>query len=184
MWRDQQLLERAHRDAGAGPVHAGPNALADRVATGQRRVGGPVFRVARAALPELDRRVEALNRRASRLGCSPIALSTTTDAFDDVCVHVVVVGEAPVLAGWRLAAIVEHHPSGAVVRAGDRFGARLDAGAVAVARCDHCRLARRRTTTYVVRHVASGERRQVGSGCLRDFSGATTLRGSALTPSS
>ena len=150
-------------------MHAGLNALADRVATGQRRVGGPVFRVARAALPELDRRVEALNRRASRLGCSPIGVSTTTDALDDVYVHVVVIGEAPVLAGWVLAAIVEHHASGAVVRAVDRFGARLDAGGVAVARCDHCQLARRRTTTYVVRHVASGERRQVGSGCLRDF---------------
>jgi hypothetical protein len=43
--------------------------------------------------------------------------------------------------------------------------------AVAVPRCDHCRLTRRRTQTYVVAHGASGERRRVGSGCLRDFLG-------------
>lgn len=38
-------------------------------------------------------------------------------------------------------------------------------------RCDHCGLARRRTATYVVENIETGERKQVGSNCLRDFLG-------------
>ena len=50
-------------------------------------------------------------------------------------------------------------------------GDRLAAGAFAAAICEHCGLRRRRTRTYVVVHTDSGEVRQVGSGCLRDFLG-------------
>jgi hypothetical protein len=50
-------------------------------------------------------------------------------------------------------------------------GAQLAPGAFAAAICEHCRLRRRRTRTYVVVHAESGEVRQVGSGCLRDFLG-------------
>lgn len=38
-------------------------------------------------------------------------------------------------------------------------------------RCEHCGLARRRTKTYLVEHVETGEVKQVGSNCLRDFLG-------------
>jgi hypothetical protein len=40
-----------------------------------------------------------------------------------------------------------------------------------VARCEHCGLRRHRTETFIVVHADSGEARQVGSGCLRDFLG-------------
>lgn len=37
--------------------------------------------------------------------------------------------------------------------------------------CDHCRKARRRTATFVLREVSSGKHCQVGKGCLKDFTG-------------
>jgi hypothetical protein len=37
--------------------------------------------------------------------------------------------------------------------------------------CEHCGLARRRTKTHLVEHVETGEIKQVGSNCLRDFLG-------------
>ena len=48
---------------------------------------------------------------------------------------------------------------------------RLDPEAFGTAWCEHCGLRRRRKATFVVVHVDSGELRQVGSGCLRDFLG-------------
>jgi hypothetical protein len=169
VWHGQQRLEgtRREHDNTAGRA-ATP---VEEVRAGQRGMGGAVFRIPRAALPDVERRIEALNRRACRLGCPPIALHTQIDDRDQAWVYAVAVGEAPVLAGWRLIAIVEHHATGATVHLVDRRGEHLDPRAVAVARCDHCQLTRRRTKTYVVAHGASGERRRVGSGCLRDFLG-------------
>lgn len=37
--------------------------------------------------------------------------------------------------------------------------------------CEHCGLARRRTKTHLVEHATTGEIKQVGSNCLRDFLG-------------
>jgi hypothetical protein len=37
--------------------------------------------------------------------------------------------------------------------------------------CEHCGLARKRTKTYLVEHVETGEIKQVGSNCLKDFLG-------------
>ncbi|AVH85033.1 hypothetical protein RsoM2USA_104 [Ralstonia phage RsoM2USA] len=38
-------------------------------------------------------------------------------------------------------------------------------------RCEHCNMARKRTFTYVVRNTQTGEYKQVGRACLKDFMG-------------
>ena len=50
-------------------------------------------------------------------------------------------------------------------------GSSFDPDAFQTARCEHCGVRRRRSTTFVVVHVDSGELRQVGSNCVRDFLG-------------
>ena len=130
-----------------------------------------MFRVPSGLLEGLARRIEALDRRAARLGCEPIGLRDTGERDPDGNALVVLDGRAPALTGWMLAAIVEHRDGKVSVRAVADAGERLRPEALAGGWCEHCGLRRRRTKTFVVVHVASGEMRQVGSGCLRDFLG-------------
>ena len=138
---------------------------------GAERPAGRVFRVAPEGLEQLQRRIQALGRRARRIGVEPVRLIDT--GARDAGGHALVLlsGRAPVLAGWTLVAIVEHREGHATVRPVGEHGDLLAAGVFAVAICEHCGLRRRRTRTYVVVHADSGEVRQVGSGCLRDFLG-------------
>jgi hypothetical protein len=105
------------------------------------------------------------------LGTARIRLHDTGERDSDGNAFVVLQGTEPVIAGWALAAIVEHGDGRAQVRAVSELGARLNPAALQAARCEHCALRRRRKATFVVVHVESGEMRQVGSGCLRDFVG-------------
>jgi hypothetical protein len=119
----------------------------------------------------LRHRIEALDRRAAKLGTAPIRLWDTGERDSADHAFVVLQGTAPVLAGWALAAIVEHRDGAANVRAVNELGARLDPEAFRTAWCEHCGLRRHRKATFVVVREDSGELRQVGSGCLRDFLG-------------
>ena len=130
-----------------------------------------MYRVPPAALEGLRRRIAALDLRAGRLGGEPIGVHDTGRRDDQGNALVVLHGRAPVLAGWSLAAIIEHHESGCAVRAVSDAGERLAPERFARPWCEHCRLRRRRRTTFAVVHGASGETRQVGSGCLREFLG-------------
>ena len=159
---------RTDRDIGGTGRHL---ALSAETATARNRLGERVFHVQPAALEQLRRRIEALGRRAARLGVEPVGLVDTEERDADGRVLVVLRGHAPVLAGWTLAAIVEHRGDRATVRPVSEHGERLTPDAFATATCEHCLLRRRRRRTYVVVHADSGEVRQVGSGCLRDFVG-------------
>ena len=175
--RDFRKAPRAARGAGSGEwCSSGSEASAAHRANGLPAAGagrpaGRVFRVAPEALEHLQRRIQALGRRARRIGVEPVRLIDTGERDASGHALVLLSGRAPVLAGWTLAAIVDHRDGHATVRPVGEQGERLAAGAFAAASCEHCGLRRRRTRTYVVVHADSGEVRQVGSGCLRDFLG-------------
>jgi hypothetical protein len=84
--------------------------------------------------------------------------------------RVLLEGEPPRRAGWRLAARLCHLPGGTVVEPVP--GAEVDEACWrgAEPRCEHCGLRRRRVETYLLEH-RSGRLAQVGTSCLRDFSG-------------
>jgi hypothetical protein len=136
----------------------------------QQEAPEATFRVLRRNLPELQARIGALARRAERLGTSPLALRDTGQG-DDLHVLVVLEGEPPALAGWALAAVVDHRCAEATVRVVSSRAPALDPQRFRTPRCDHCRLKRRRVETFVVWHAATQRLRQVGTGCLRDFLG-------------
>lgn len=84
-----------------------------------------------------------------------------------------VTGERPKLNGWRFLATLQHGEGevGTIVRVvpgEDEKG--LEVYRKAGPTCGHCRLTRRRNDTYVVRHD-DGRVVQVGSACLKDFTG-------------
>ena len=175
LWHAQRAVETGPRGPGQrrGEAHANGDAgtLAGWVSEAQAALGGRVFRVPGEALAPLRARIQALDRRAGRLGVAPIRLWDTGERDPGGHAFVVLHGAAPVLAGWALAAIVEHRNGRATVRAVGELGARLDPQGFQTPWCEHCGLRRRRNATFVVVHVDSSELRQVGSGCLRDFVG-------------
>jgi len=128
------------------------------------------FRVLRRSLPELNKRIGRLARRAERLGTAPLALR---ESGEDGGEHTLVVleGEPPRLAGWMLAAVVDHRDGEPRLRVASSAAPALDPQRFREPRCDHCRLRRRRAETFVVWHAATQRLRQVGTGCLRDFLG-------------
>ena len=136
----------------------------------QQEAPEATFRVLRRNLPELQARIGSLARRAERLGTSPLVLRETGQG-DDQHVLVVLEGEPPALAGWTLAAVVDHRGEDAWLRVVSSQAPPLDPRRFRSPRCDHCGLRRRRVETFVVWHAISQRLRQVGTGCLRDFLG-------------
>jgi hypothetical protein len=174
VWRAQRELAipRAGQGAAIDAPHGAQLAsLAAEVAAGQAALGGRVYRVATHALADLHRRIEQLDRRARRLGTGAIALRDIHGVGSDGRAFVVLAGRAPVLTGWSLAAIVEHRDGQAMLRPVSEAGEHLAPGEFSAPRCEHCGVRRRRVETFIVVRAESGEPRQVGSGCLRDFLG-------------
>ena len=162
MWRAQlDLLTDPGR---------GDRALKRLVAAGQTSLGGRVFRVPDCQLGALERYIERLDRRAGRLRTNPIRLADTGER-DAHGRFVVLNGEPPRLAGWTVVAIVSHREQPSTLRPVAAAGTGLDPAVFATGDCEHCGLRRQRAETFVVSHHATGEIRQVGSGCLRDFVG-------------
>jgi hypothetical protein len=106
---------------------------------------------------------------------------------------VTVNGETPMIAGWVFVASLDHEadegadesvgirraPIGAftVSRIGQEAAEAVEKADLTAYRhagpnCDHCGWNRRRKQTYVLYEVATGELRQIGSTCLKDYTGA------------
>lgn len=131
-------------------------------------------------------KLNKINARAERKGLAGM-LSMTFDEVIEVEVDeitkirtervmydVKVEGNAPAYNGWEFVAKLDWDANAGLV-------VRSIPGAVAVDReslrqgwCDHCRTTRQRLVTYVVRHQEDGRQIQVGSSCLKDFTGQYT----------
>lgn len=133
-------------------------------------------------LGALSDKIETLNRRARKLGVAEVVtrvLGVHRSERQDVLTgarwvvkhyEVEVDGVSPSFAGWTFAGTLEHSEVGNVVR--QVPGTELptwfrDTKPV----CDHCNLKRQRKDTYIVRHAETGELKQVGHQCVRDFLG-------------
>ena len=120
---------------------------------------------------------------------------TTGDYVERVTDYtfVTVNGETPMIKGWVFVASLDHEadegadvstairraPVGTFLinRIGEEAAAAVENADLTVYRhagndCDHCGYSRRRRQTYVLYEVATGELRQIGSTCLRAYTGA------------
>lgn len=85
-----------------------------------------------------------------------------------------IVGERPIIAGWRFAAVIEATPAGNILRKSPHFEGELPERFRQIeSRCDHCNKLRKRAATFIV-HNDAGEFVQVGRSCLGDFTGAAS----------
>jgi hypothetical protein len=117
--------------------------------------------------------IEALSERGRRFGTGPIELRELERGGGELLVEIR--GVPPRLEGWEVVGRLEHD-GGGPARLGF-VGPGLDPVAWSRAEpwCEHCGLLRRRTVTYLVRS-GRGEIRQIGSSCLRDYTGHDLAR--------
>lgn len=152
--------------------------------------GGTVSAPLTSRLPVLQATLEKVNKRAVKLGCTPIRLAvlgSRSDYVSDARVHggrrlvvrsvVALFGLAPKVAGYTFAARIEHTPAGNIL-------ARCPVGADDVDLtkfhnvapvCEHCNMSRSRKDTFVVREDATGKVQQIGRNCLADFIRSTDV---------
>jgi hypothetical protein len=132
----------------------------------------------------IKEKVEKLNRKAKKLGCDPLILKITdktqtyrverAEEEGGYIIHqtfIMLTGETPKLAGWKLLGILDHQYSdsenfiktvpGEVIP--DTFKGRLQ-------QCDHCGHSRYRSVTFII-EKNDGTIKQVGSTCIKDFLG-------------
>jgi len=152
------------------------------------------FKVPERRLDELKAGVEAINKRAAKLGCKPVFLTVGENRMvelprknqDDAPKYykefdVVVEGETPKLDGWNFVASLLHFYGDDVgniiqgVPGVDVPKEYRDRGPV----CDHCNKNRRRNKTFVLEND-DGRFVQVGSTCLGDFFGRSADNPEAL----
>jgi|15BtaG_2_1085339.scaffolds.fasta_scaffold00099_20 hypothetical protein len=145
-------------------------------------------------LEELTAKIEKLNKRAKKLGATPIGMEVgdksvrygihemDTIAWVEVVEphhkptgqvievrEVTVTGESPKYDGWTFLATLEPVGEKNIIRSLDDE-CDLSEYRDRVGECDHCRKDRRRKDTYVVRHD-DGRMMMVGKTCLKDFLG-------------
>lgn len=101
---------------------------------------------------------------------APGALSVAVHGFD-----VTITGEPPKFAGWRLLAAIDKVGDGSVLRYLPGVEQDIPNNTVRPGECDHCHTRRTRTSVLLVEHEGNGKRTQVGSSCLKDFLGWSTL---------
>ncbi len=134
-------------------------------------------------------RVTDLNKRASRLKCDPITYNIT-DQTDTIripdeqvggyvepgyCYEVTkvnITGTTPIIPGYQVVAKIDHDSelnTNIIMEFGNN---KLPADFMHKdGDCDHCNIKRPRNKTYILLDKETGKLSQVGSSCLKDFTG-------------
>lgn len=145
-------------------------------------------------IPEVIKALAKLNKRAAKLGVTPITMSLTgatrtesvyvpfelqgldlegkrVKEIEVLFSEIVIVGESPILAGYEFLAQIDHDSAGYNVINNLSNENLSEAYGKADPVCDHCNIDRFRKSTYVVRYIETGMTKQVGSTCIKDFTG-------------
>jgi hypothetical protein len=136
--------------------------------------------VLQTKLAQLRKRVEAINRKAKKLGGAGFLLTTggAVEVEEKVAGHkvnithipVIVSGVTPMIAGWTFVGKITHESMGNLIITPMGGGDLPERYREVEPVCEHCGTSRFRKETFVLRNEA-GEYKQVGRNCLTDFLG-------------
>jgi len=125
-------------------------------------------------------RMDKLVSKAVKLNCESLVSyevggEVFKDTEDDVSkvsyTQVAVYGETPIIQGWQFLAVLEHKDGGTLVRTMSGDSTVPADYHKATPRCEHCNIDRYRKDTYLVQNTETKSIKQVGSSCLKDFTG-------------
>lgn len=157
------------------------------MSTAAEHIEPTVYEIPAHRLSLFEEKFASLQKRASKLGC-PIPsfelgeLATKKRIEQDLdgelfvtffeYYPVTVSGAAPSFSGWSFLAVVDYEAAAPMFRKTPAADAHEipDRYRTLGPVCEHCRLDRNRKETFVVRHE-SGDVKQVGRRCIRDFLG-------------
>jgi hypothetical protein len=140
------------------------------------------FEIPEYKMEYLRAKIEKLNKAAVKLGVHPIVIEEfgeikkplkgedVNEKIEVVFKKVRIIGQAPRLNGWTLAARILHTEEGNIVKAVPDVNVPTEYRNTTPL-CEHCKTNRDRRDTFVVRNDATGQFKQVGRNCLADFLG-------------
>lgn len=135
------------------------------------------------ALPRVQTKIDAINRRALKLGVAGFEVSVSPVRLEKVktaagtgpakyreMVDVTVTGPAVQVSGYRFLGRIDFEDGAVLVspRPGEVVPARYRCATPA---CDHCASTRQRNCVFVFRRDGGEQHVQVGRSCLKDFMG-------------
>jgi hypothetical protein len=82
-----------------------------------------------------------------------------------------IIGHAPSYGDWVFEAELTWDPEAGLITRPAPGVETIDRSGLREGACDHCGINRDRRKVYLVRHIVTGETRQVGSTCIKDFLG-------------
>jgi len=127
-------------------------------------------------------KLERVNARAAKRGWTGgftvTARRVTTTVINEFGFEVTaswwettITGHAPSYQGWVFEAALDFDPEAGLITRPAPGVDRIDRDSIREGACDHCGITRDRRKIYLVRHTGTGETRQVGSTCIKDFLG-------------
>lgn len=140
-------------------------------------------------ISDFKSRILELNKRASRLKCDPITYNITDEkniikipaeqyggyvkpGYNYEVTKVNITGITPIIPGYQVVAKIDHDlelGTNIIIEFGKN---KLPADFLHKdGNCDHCNIKRQRNKTYILRNVETDKLNQVGSSCLKDFTG-------------
>lgn len=136
------------------------------------------YSIHESLIDKLEKKLTTIQNKCEKYGCEFYYERTgeefkkVKDEDGKVQIHRFIIVEASGLAiinDWRFVAVIEHKDSGNVIR---QYDYNLDVPSkyrTTKPICEHCGTLRNRKDTYLVYNDATGDWRQVGKSCLKDF---------------
>lgn len=135
------------------------------------------FIIPKRYMEELNNRLKTVKKKCKEYNCAfsmrqvdeitKIMVSDTGVRYEIKFIRVEVQGTA-IINGWKFIGMLEHLDKGNIFKAcwGDTIPEkyRNQKGI-----CEHCGSNRRRTKTYIIQNIISGEFKQVGGACLKSY---------------
>ena len=149
------------------------------------------YQIAEVLMSELRSKLATVQKRCAKYGCNfsyaeigeeyrEIENPETHDLVRFKFITVEVSGTVLAESGWRYIATVDSivdqdtQESKNIIRQYDFTVTVPDRYQTTACRCEHCNSVRRRNHTHILYNEAKDEFKQVGSSCLKDFTGSMT----------
>ena len=140
-------------------------------------------------IEKVETRISKINKKCKKFGCN-FNYQRVGEEFRNVSnipsqpniqkfIEIEVEGVA-VISDWDLIAKIEHEDGGCVISK-IQFDAEIPDKYMLsdYDMCEHCNSNRRRKVVYILRNSKTGEFKQVGSSCLKDFTGVLDAENAA-----
>lgn len=135
------------------------------------------FSVPASNVVRVEKKVNALNKRAAKLNLTPLSYVVGESSFRDYTDEngskwkvefkaIEVSGEVPSLNGWAIVAGIDHVEGVNLIRSFEDVPVEYRERKPF---CDHCNTHKIKVKSTIIKNVESGEFKQVGNSCLKDF---------------